>query len=308
MALRWAVLASSLAALLGCGAGTRAPAAHPTFAEALSERPRVLWVAAHGDDESVTGGLLAKTCVGDRLPCHFFVINRDSGAECNLPGGCHPDIQTVRYREMRHSALLYRASLEEYSFYNAPLPVESFPSRQALEKIWMKEGDPVALVARSIRRFRPELVLTLGPHLGFTGHPEHQAASRIALAGIRLAANQKTKHELLRSEPPHRPRHTYFVLNKYWFMRLAGDGDDPVPYTDVFDASKPCAVSGSDTRSCRRIRDDFSRSHRSQARDMGGVRAISKFWGTIYLRRIDPFGAEATGLVAELPEPQPATR
>ena len=292
--------AAIVLALVGCAAPQ---AVSPTWdpEATLAARPRVLWIAAHGDDEALTGGLLAKACVHDRLPCHFLVMNRDAGAECALEDGCKPKITEVRHREMVHATRLYEATLEQYDFFNAPLPVESFPTRQKLEQIWMKEGDPAGLIARSVRRFRPDVVVTLDPYHGFTDHPEHGATARFALAGIRLAAASQGESSLFRDEPAHRVGTVWQVQNKYWFMKLSGDAPDPMPFDATFDPLQPCDVTREGrARSCRDVRDDASNMHRSQASDMGGVRAVAAFWSEVYLRRMDPFGSEASTLVAEL--------
>jgi LmbE family N-acetylglucosaminyl deacetylase len=293
---------SSWFALVACsGPGPRQPIAGPSVDEVLERRPRLLWVAAHPDDESMAGGLLAHACVGLKAPCHFLVFNRGAGGECFLEDGCKPNLASVRQRELGRAARLYLATLEHYEFFNAPLPVESFPSRPELERKWLSEGDPVGLVARAVRRFKPDVVVTLDPYQGFTGHPEHKAAAHFALAGIAQAADPKAKSPYVTGEPPHRVTHVYHVQNKYWFMALAGDPNDPKPYNEAFDSEQPCDITPEgDARSCRDVRDANTRAHRSQDGDMNAIRSASKYWGTLYLRRLDPFGPEAAALVAEI--------
>jgi LmbE family N-acetylglucosaminyl deacetylase len=286
------------------GPGPRQPIDAPAVDRLLAEARRVLWVAAHPDDESMAGGVLSRACIAGGATCHFLVFNRGAGGECNLDDGCKPDLATVRHRELVKAARLYRATLEHYELYNAPLPVESFPSRPELERRWMSEGDPAGLVARAVRRFRPELVVTLDPYHGFTGHPEHQAAARFALAGIRLAADPGATGPMLAGESPHRVSCVIHVQNKYWFMAAAGDGYDPHPWHDSLDARASCGPGrDGQERPCLDVVAAITRSHRSQDRDMGAIRAASPFWGTTYVRRVDPFGREAEALVAEIGPP-----
>ena len=286
----------------GCGGVPPAePPSGPTVQDVFAERPRVLWVAAHPDDESMGGPALSQACVLNKSPCHFFVFNRGRGGECNLDDGCQPDLGTVRHRELNRAARLYRATLEHYDFYNAPLPVESFPTRIELEKKWMAMGDPVGLVARAIRRFRPSVIISLGPHRGFTGHPEHQAAARFAIAGARVAADPDSKNELVKGESPHRISHVFHVLNKYWFMGIAGDPYDPGAHMWELDNTAHCEVDREGNhRRCVDTIVAHTRVHHSQDTDMAAVRTASKFWGTGYIRRVDPFGAEADELIAEI--------
>ena len=135
--MRWFSIAGVVAVVAaawtaGCGPGPRIPLTGPNFEQLSARKPRLLWIAAHPDDESLTGGILARTCVRDGGTCHFFVFTRGRGGECCIPQGCHPDLGTVRHREMVRAARSYHATLELYDLFNAPLRVESFPSRAEL--------------------------------------------------------------------------------------------------------------------------------------------------------------------------------
>ena len=84
-------------------------------------------------------------------------------------------------------------------------------------------------------------------------------------------------------------------------MSLAGDPYDPKPYNEAFDSEQLCDVTPEgEARSCRDVRDANTRAHRSQDGDMNAIRLASKYWGTLYVRRLDPFGGEAAALVAEI--------
>jgi LmbE family N-acetylglucosaminyl deacetylase len=298
---RSALALASLLLTASCGPGPQQPQAGPGIAEVLAHKARILWVAAHGDDESMGAGVLARACIKEQNACHFVVFTRDRGAECLLPEGCKPDMATVRFREMQRAVRLYGATLEEYDFFNAPLPVESFPSRTEIQQIWLKQGDPAAIVARAIRRFKPDLVITLDPYQGFTGHPEHKAAGRFTIDGIRKAADPNADDPVYATAPPHRIRHLYHVQNKYWIMSLVGDPYDPKPYHETVDSDVVCGVDPyGEERSCIDMGTMAILPHRSQFDDPVAVRSAAKFFDTAYLRRIDPFGAEADELIADL--------
>lgn len=285
----------------GCGPGPRVTAPGPAFDRYLAQKPRVLWVAAHPDDESMAMGVLTRACLKYGSACHFLVFNRGRGGECCIPEGCHPDLGTVRHYEMRRAARIYHASLEHYDFFNATLPVESFPSRPELERKWMQEGDPAGLVARAIRRFKPDMLVSLDPYQGTTGHPEHRAAGRFALAGAQIAADPDAKNSFVVGEAPHRIRWVVHAMNKYWIMDLVGLANDPKPYSDELDSTDRCLTDRQgDSRSCVDVGANNTRVHRSQDGDMSGIRSGAKFFGTAYVRLIDPFGPEATELVASI--------
>ena len=174
---------------------------------------------------------------------------------------------------------------------NAPLPVASFPSRAQIADRWIAEGDAVGLIAAAVRRFRPDVVMTLAAEGGFTRHPEHEAVARLTILGIHAAVAP------LESENGHRVAHLYHVLNAYWFL---GHHDQETP-TDTIDADGSCGADREgEERSCLDVAMTASRAHRSQESDMRMIRLASGFWGTTYLRRLDPFGEEAEATVAEL--------
>jgi LmbE family N-acetylglucosaminyl deacetylase len=272
------------AAALGCGAAPPRPAGlappPPPVDAFLAKGARVMWIAAHPDDECFVGALLARASIFHGNPVSMLVLTHGDGGECGLKQGCKPDLATVRGQEMRAVAARYRATLQLERFWNAPLPVESFPRRHKIYDIWRKQQDPVLVVAGAIRQFRPDLVLTFSPVVGATGHPEHQLASRVATAGIRQAAMASCIGPL----KPHHVTRTYYVLNKFWVLRLLGRGD-PGHVTERFDATLPATR----TMSCLSFMTEATKLHGTQERDMSTVRSLRSAFARTSLRWIDPY-------------------
>ena len=253
----------------------------PTLDQILLSGPRVMWIAAHPDDEILVGSILAKSSLVLGNPLYFLVLTHGEGGDCCRPEGCHPDVGTVRGQELKEVVALYHARLQHEKFFNAPLPVSSFPKRHELAKIWREHKDPTLVCARAIREFKPDLLFTFDPDFGATGHPEHQLASRFATAGVRMAADPNAKIDAL---APHRVDHVFFGLNKHWLVRALGGGDDR-PVTDIWDATVPC-IKG---KACYEIMSEYTRPHRTQANDMGAVRQVPYLMKKNYLYRADPF-------------------
>jgi LmbE family N-acetylglucosaminyl deacetylase len=267
----------------GCATVPRRPDGSPepqTIDRMLEQGARTMWVAPHPDDESFAGSILAKSSIRLKNPLYFLVLTHDDGAECCLREGC-PDMPTLRGQEMAKAAETYHAELQNEYFWDAPLPVKSFPKRHEMWEIWRKKGDPVAVAAKAIRRFRPDLLLTLEPTHGYTGHPEHQLASRVATAGIRLAADPAADLDGL---APHRTPRTYYVLNRFWVFVLIGQADPP-PVTETFDATQHCIGS----MTCQDFMSEATRAHRSQESDMSEVRYYRSAFKTVHLRQVDPW-------------------
>lgn len=247
----------------------------------LSKGARTMWIAAHPDDECFCGTVLARSSIHYGNPLHMVVLTGGEGGECCLPQGCHPDLATVRRGEMRKVVELYRSGLTQESFFNASLPVSSFPKRHEMFDIWKKHRDPVAFLVEEIRKFRPDVVLTFEPTNGATGHPEHQLTSRLATTAVRQAADAS-----IVGLPPHRVERTYFLLNRFWLFRMLGAAD-PGPVSEIFDAT----VRATDTLSCVDFMTYATKFHETQARDMGSVRKFRILFNSLALRRVDPFTA-----------------
>jgi LmbE family N-acetylglucosaminyl deacetylase len=245
----------------------------PTISEEIEkDDARIMWVGAHPDDETRASSVLARACISLGRPCYFFVMNHGQGGECLLREGCLPDTGSVRGREMKLVAAAYGAKLEHHNYWNAPLPVSSFPKRHQIGKKWIEQADPAELVSQAILQFKPTVLITFDPSHGFTGHPEHQLASRFALEAVR------------RTAPQHRVASIYYVLNRYWAVRMLGGGDDREA-TEAFDTHLPCDRE----RTCLDVALSITRAHRTQAADMGRVRTFRPQFGLLYLRRVDPF-------------------
>jgi LmbE family N-acetylglucosaminyl deacetylase len=135
----------------------------------------ILLVVAHPDDEIVFAPLLGSMCAEGTAKCTFLVMTRGENGECKLPGGCVPNLGTVRETEMRLSAGLFHARLTQWDY---PDVMTDFGTA------WLS-------AAGRIREFieleDPSLVLTFDPGHGTTCHPAHREIGRITIevAGTR---------------------------------------------------------------------------------------------------------------------------
>jgi LmbE family N-acetylglucosaminyl deacetylase len=247
----------------------------------LAQGARTMWIAPHPDDECFPGSIMARSSIRYGNPLYMLVFTHGDGGECCIPEGCHPDVKTVRGNELAAVAKMYRAELQHEYFWNAPLPVESFPKREEIFRRWQAQGDPIAIAAKAIRRFRPDLLLTFEPTHGATGHPEHQLGSRIATAAARLAADPSAGLDGL---AVHRVTRTYYLVNRYWVLVMFGHGDPP-PITEEFDASLPCTS----LLTCQDFMNEATKLHRTQDNDMSNVRYFRAAFRRISLRQTDPW-------------------
>jgi LmbE family N-acetylglucosaminyl deacetylase len=136
---------------------------------------RLLAVLAHPDDESLgVGGALAKYAAEG---VETFVATATRGERGRLglerPGAAV--VGPVRERELRRAAAILGVSEVEFLDYlDGELDL-------------VRPGEAVAKIARTIRRLRPQVVVTF-PHDGNYGHPDHIAISQLTGAAIVEAA------------------------------------------------------------------------------------------------------------------------
>jgi LmbE family N-acetylglucosaminyl deacetylase len=129
---------------------------------------RVLWIAAHPDDEAMIASLLGKRCVEERAACTLLVLTRGEAGECKLPGGCG-DVGALRAAEMASAAALFRAHLIHWSMPDVFNP----------EAVW-----PESLksdIAEVIANVRPDVIYTFDPNHGSSCHPAHRYTARLVI-------------------------------------------------------------------------------------------------------------------------------
>ncbi len=142
---------------------------------------RLLAVLAHPDDESLgTGGTLARYA-REGVDVHLVTATRgDQGRyRGEKDGPSHPGPQALarlREGELRAAAeVLGVRSLEILGYGDGVL--DDAPAHEA-----------VARIAATIRRVRPQVVITFGPD-GAYGHPDHIAICQFTTAAIVAAAD-----------------------------------------------------------------------------------------------------------------------
>ncbi len=251
----------------------------------LDEGASVLWVAAHPDDEFLAGSILARAAIHHGNRAGLVVLTKGEGGEdhTGLSKGEPERLAELRAAEMARVAERYGAELVQASYFNAPLPMSSFPTRQELWQRWSADpqGDPVERVAQAIVAQRPDIVLTFDPTHGCTGHPEHQLASRITTTAVARAAAQPEGH---------RAEHVFHLLTRHWLLHLVRMVD-PKPVDGWWSAEHPCEGHGT----CLDFAVEATRLHETQAGDMRAFRRFRWAFKTLGLRRADPAASPTPG-------------
>lgn len=172
-----------LLGLLAAAPASLDPQPTATLPPLLPGVDSVLWVGAHPDDEVLAAPALARLCRVERLACHFLILTRGEAGICLLPGGCLPDLASVRSLEMQRSAELLGATLTQWTL----------PDGGGIAGWNAASGGHGALVARLasfLEALSPDLVLTFDPRHGSTCHPDHRAAGDLAIEALERLATQ----------------------------------------------------------------------------------------------------------------------
>ena len=155
------------------------PAAGRSLAQRIALSGSVLWIGAHPDDEVLASPLLGQVCVELGARCSFLVATRGERGVCELPGGCSPDVATVRTHEMEAAAALYGARLLQ-----GDLADGTGTDPGAVLQAWARAtpGGFGALQDRlkqAIAELAPATIVTFDPRHGSTCHPDHRAIASL---------------------------------------------------------------------------------------------------------------------------------
>jgi LmbE family N-acetylglucosaminyl deacetylase len=163
------------------------PAAGRSLAQRIALGGSVLWIGAHPDDEVLASPLLGEVCVELGARCSFLVATRGERGVCELPGGCSPDVATVRTQEMEAAAALYGGRLVQ-----GDLPDGAGDDPDSVLQAWAQAtpGGLRALQDRlrgAIADLAPATIVTFDPRHGSTCHPDHRAITSLLASLARVA-------------------------------------------------------------------------------------------------------------------------
>lgn len=271
-ALFAAALACALAAPLPGSAQTDAAEYEGAAALGLALRrldvtKRVLMVGAHPDDEYTP--LLARLALGEGADVAYLSLTRGEGGQNGIGPELGEALGLLRTEELLAAR---RVDGAEQLFSRA---YDFGYSRNAEEAFrhWPRE-ELLRDVVTAVRRFRPDMVVTVFSGTPRDGHGQHQASALVAREAVEAAADPaRFPEQVAAGLRPHRAEKVYQSL---WrgaegaTLRVALGGYDPLLGRSPFQIAMA------------------SRSrHRSQ--DMGRAEPAGPQWG--HLRRWQASGA-----------------
>jgi LmbE family N-acetylglucosaminyl deacetylase len=182
-----------------------------------ASRGRLLAVLAHPDDETFgMGGTLALYA---KRGCEVRLVCATRGEVGSAP----PDLKgfasigEMREAELRCAAGILGLTGVEFLGYRDS-GMQGSPDNAHPQALAAAPAEEVArAVARSIRAFRPHVVLTFDPIGGYR-HPDHIAIQRATVSGFHLAADPSF---LFGGASAYAPQRLFFHTFPHTFLKLA---------------------------------------------------------------------------------------
>ena len=166
-----------------------------------SANGRVMVVAAHPDDpEFLAGGTVARLAKEGREITYVIVTNGNKGSGDR--GMTSEQLRPIRAEEQRRAARVLGVERVEFLGYEDGEVEDTRNLRRD--------------ITREIRRWRPELIITLNPHRTYTNFPgwhrDHRITGRVVLDCVYpLARDHLSFPELLPEYEPHKVREVYLI-------------------------------------------------------------------------------------------------
>ena len=191
---------------------------HSELLALLKSGKRVMYVGAHPDDECMAGPLLARAAE----QTHVLVVcfTRGEGGMNLLDDKRDAALGKIREKELAACCEALGVEHCVLGFWNGlPGGFRNPDSRketreQAIAR-WSQSGkDPKAELVKVVRQWQPDVVVTVDPIQGFTGHREHCAAALLATAAFTDAANAaKFPEQLQGGLKVWEPQWLYYMVN-----------------------------------------------------------------------------------------------
>lgn len=175
---------------------------------------RVLYLAAHPDDENTR--LISYFENGRHVRTAYLSLNRGAGGQNLIGTEIGPAIGVLR----THELLKARAIDGGEQFFTRAVDFGYSKTADETFDKWGKEtilGD----VVRTIRLFRPHVIITRFPTESYGGHGHHIASAILAEEAFDLAADPNAFPEQLDALEPWQTTRLYYNASTWWNPKIA---------------------------------------------------------------------------------------
>ena len=180
----------------------------------LASLKRVLYVAAHPDDENTRA--LAWFSLGEMAETAYFSLTRGDGGENLIGDELGDELGVLRTQEL----LAARSHDRAKQYFSRAVDFGYSKSAQESFEKWGKEEILSDLVLM-IRTFRPHVIVTRFPPDERGGHGHHTASAMLALDAFDLAADSSYMSRTAKKYGTWQTTSVYWNTSTWWTEGLA---------------------------------------------------------------------------------------
>lgn len=219
----------------------------------LATTPRVLYLAAHPDDENTR--IISWLENDQHVRTAYLSLTRGSGGQNLIGTELGAQLGVLRTQELMQARAIDGG--EQY-FSRA---VDFGYSKTADETLEFWDKDKILSdVVWVVRKFRPDVIITRFPADGRGGHGHHTASALLALEAFELAGDENAYRQQLELVKPWQPKRIFWNHSTWWNQNLDSIAAANPDYT-VVEVGKYTPVLGLSTNELA----SFSRTqHKSQ--------------------------------------------
>ncbi len=176
-------------------------------------RPRVLYVAAHPDDENTR--VIAWLSRGAHAEVAYLSLTRGDGGQNLIGTELGAGLGVIRTNELMEA----RAIDGGRQFFTRAVDFGYSKNPEETFAIWGKEAI-LSDVVRVVRQFKPDIIITRFPSDGRGGHGHHTASAILAEEAFELAADPAAFPEQLADLEVWQPKVLYWNASSWWDKTL----------------------------------------------------------------------------------------
>ena len=187
----------------------------------LSTHKRLLVIGAHPDDEDTS--LLTLVARGEGGEAAYLSLSRGEGGQNLIGPELGVGLGLIRTREL----LAAREIDGGRQYFTRAFDFGFTRSLDETLRLWPKDAI-VEDAVRVVRRFKPQVVVSVFPGTAQAGHGQHQEAGVVAPEAYRLAGDPAAFPELLAAREGLVPWKPLAFYRAAWFDRKAATMDLPL--------------------------------------------------------------------------------
>ena len=185
----------------------------------MSQTTRVLYIAAHPDDENTR--LLTFLSRGKHFETAYLSLTRGDGGQNLIGDEQGADLGVVRTQEL----LAARRVDGTRQFFTRAIDFGYSKSAQESLSLWQHDSI-LSDVVWVIRQFQPDIIITRFPPDERAGHGHHTASAMLALEAFDLAADPGAFPEQLKWCEPWKVERVFWNASSWWDKTLPDQVDN----------------------------------------------------------------------------------